>query len=94
MRDEKAFEQALIDLQGATNYRGLRVNLVPHRPNAQAFLAAIHYISMGIPIDTVNTTDNDGHTVMPTGTPEQYASVADNIILLAKAMKASIRGLK
>lgn len=94
MRDEKAFEQAVADLHNANNYRGLKIMLAPRRLNAQGFLDAIHGLSQGIPIDVVNTTDNAGHTVMATGTPAQYANLADNIILLAKAMRASIRGLK
>lgn len=94
MRDEKAFEQALFDARQAVNYRGLKILLLPLPPYlAQAFVDRICQITSGIPIDTNGSDDGSGHIIMPTGTPEMYDNLADNIMLLAKCLKASIRGL-
>lgn len=94
MRDEKAFEQAILEAQKAVNYKGLKILLLPPPPYpAQAFVNRIHEITNGIPID-YGADDGEGHMIMPAGLPEQYDNLADNIMLLAKCLKASVRGLK
>jgi hypothetical protein len=75
-RSTNRFEQAMIDLMGATDSRGLKIMLMPYNPlqgmpNPQRFVNRIHELTAGMPLSM------DGM-----GGSAEYENLAVNVGLL------------
>lgn len=79
------FEQAMIEVMGAMDSRGLKIMLMPYNvlqgmPSPQRFVNRIHELTAGMPLSM------DGM-----GGSAEYENLAINVGLLANALKEMVR---